>query len=362
MKAIFDVLKDNLSKYSEKYGEEIRQNKEKRAKFNQICNRIGIDPIVSKKSMWGKFSDFYNQLSVQILRICEKQREYNGGLMKVDEIVSIFNRSYPSNQITKDDVFKSVETLSKLGTGCQIVNNQYVSTVPFDLSQDQVILIKMAEKNGYVSRNLASEQGWDHGRFDLSIVGWLLPRNNLHRTASCGWTDKPRTAYQDITSQIINSLRNCGNLISMMMGTDTFNNALGADAQVHETVRLEERGDQHGESGDGEYDVPELNYDDLKFSIKSSDMSENLILFIVEKTILAFEVSRNQIFESASNKMQEDRNTLISRYIKSELDGHYGATWHVISGENYGSFFTHLKSHFAVFTFEGKWITIFKSG
>lgn len=170
MKTIFEVLKDNLARYSEKYGEEIRQNKDKRAKFNQICNRIGIDPIVSKKSMWGKFSDFYNQLSVQILRICEKQREYNGGLMKVDEIVTIFNRSYPGNQITREDVFKSVDTLSKLGTGCKIVNNQYVSTVPFDLSQDQVILIKMAENAGYVSKAVASLQGWDEGRFDISIV------------------------------------------------------------------------------------------------------------------------------------------------------------------------------------------------
>lgn len=148
----------------------------------------------------------------------------------------------------------------------------------------------------------------------------------------------------------------------MMMGTDTFNNAMGPEAPVNDTVRIDEQGDQHGESYDNEIDVPELNYDDLKFSVKSSDMSENLILFIVEKTILAFEVSRNQIFENANTQMHEDRSTLISRYIKSELDRHYGSTWHVICGENYGSFFTHLKSHFAIYTFEGKWITIFKSG
>ena len=171
MKQIFEVLKTNLSAYSEKYGEAIRLNKEKRAKFNQICNRIGIDPIVSKKSMWGKFSDFYNQLSVQILRICEKQRELNGGLMRIDELVKIFNANYPNNQITKEDVFKSVESLSKLGTGCKVINNLYISTVPFELSQDQMVLMKLAEQRGYFNKTLAKDHGWSGERFDLCVVG-----------------------------------------------------------------------------------------------------------------------------------------------------------------------------------------------
>ena len=100
MKEIFARLKSNLSQYSEKYSEEIKNNKEMRGKFNAICNRIGIDPIITKKSMWGNFSDFYNQVSVQILRICEKQREYTGGLMRIDDLVRIFNANYPKNQIT----------------------------------------------------------------------------------------------------------------------------------------------------------------------------------------------------------------------------------------------------------------------
>lgn len=170
LKQVFDTLKTNLASFSEKYGEVIRQNKDKRAKFNQICNQIGIDPIVSKKSMWGKLGDFYNQLSVQILRICEKQRELNGGLMKIDELVKIFNLNYPKNQITKEDVFKSVNNLSKLGTGCKVINSVYISTVPFELSQDQIILMKFAETSGYVNVAMAKNQGWSEDRFDLCIV------------------------------------------------------------------------------------------------------------------------------------------------------------------------------------------------
>lgn len=163
-------MKVNLAKFSEKYGEDIRQNKEKRAKFNQLCNQIGIDPIQSKKSMWGKLGDFYNQLSVQILRICEKQRELNGGLMRIEELVKIFNLNYPKNQITKEDVYKSVENLSKLGTGCKVVNGVYISTVPFELSQDQMILMKLAEQRGYVNQRIAKDNGWTEDRFEHCIV------------------------------------------------------------------------------------------------------------------------------------------------------------------------------------------------
>lgn len=147
-----------------------------------------------------------------------------------------------------------------------------------------------------------------------------------------------------------------------MMGTQTFDQALGQDAQVYDTIRVDEQGDQHGDSQADQNDIPTLDLNNLKFSVKSTDMSENMILYIVEQTILAFEISRNQLFKSQQSNLKEDRNTTISQIIKSELDRHYQASWHVICGENYGSFFTHLKSHFIIYYFEGKWITIFKSG
>jgi hypothetical protein len=97
--------------------------------------------------MWGNLGDFYNQISVQILRICEKQRELNGGLMRIDELVKIFNANYPKNQIEKDDVVKAVNSLHRLGTGCSLVG-EFISTVPFELSNDQMLLISFAEKVG----------------------------------------------------------------------------------------------------------------------------------------------------------------------------------------------------------------------
>ena len=146
-----------------------------------------------------------------------------------------------------------------------------------------------------------------------------------------------------------------------MMSTETFNKFMGPERPIGETIKVDDHGMQ-GEDINADDIAPALDLSKLKFSVKSTDMTENMILYIVEKTILAFETSRNKIFESAEISLKEDRNTLISKYIKTCMDNHYHATWHVICGENYGSFFTHLKSSFIVFVFEDKWVTIFKSG
>lgn len=49
MREIYGNLKQNMTKYSSEYESEIRNNKQIRAKFINICNKIGIDPIVSKQ-------------------------------------------------------------------------------------------------------------------------------------------------------------------------------------------------------------------------------------------------------------------------------------------------------------------------
>ena len=108
MRKIYEDLKQNLSQYSSQYEGQIRNNKDARAKFVSICNKIGIDPIVSKRSMWGMLGDFYNQISIQILRICEKTKDTNGGLIKIDDLLLIFNKTYPGNQIDRNDVIKAV--------------------------------------------------------------------------------------------------------------------------------------------------------------------------------------------------------------------------------------------------------------
>ena len=108
MKGIYKELQDNMLRYAGDYRKEISTNKEARAKFNHLCQEIGIDPVVSKKNMFGNvFGDYYNEVAVSILRLCEKTKSTNGGLIKIQDLVNIYNRTYPNNQITKDDILKA---------------------------------------------------------------------------------------------------------------------------------------------------------------------------------------------------------------------------------------------------------------
>jgi dynein light chain LC8-type len=121
-------------------------------------------------------------------------------------------------------------------------------------------------------------------------------------------------------------------------------------------VQNVQEGDQQGEG------VEEQQFDpnQLRVSVKSTDMSENMVLFVIEKTILAFEAAEYSL-ETQKEGSKLDYNTLISKFIKGEMELFYKPTWHVIVGDNYGGFFTHEEFNSVVFCMNDKWITVFKS-
>lgn len=146
------------------------------------------------------------------------------------------------------------------------------------------------------------------------------------------------------------------------MSTETFNRKMKPATEgpvPAETVQL---ADHQGVTAQADEQVPSsLDLSNLQFSVKSTDMTENTVLFVVEKTILAFEKSDKSLFESKKNGFEQDRDSLICKQLKFYMDSFYKPSWHAISGENYGSFFTHVKGSFIVFTFQGKWITLFRT-
>ena len=171
MKGIYKEVQENMLKYADTYRQEISTNKEARAKFNNLCQDMGIDPVVSKKNIFGNvFGDYYNEVAVQILRLCEKTKSTNGGLIKIADLVKIYNRTYPKNQIEQEDVVKAQEKIKNLGTGCQIIRNTFISTVPFELNPDTEKLIEIAEKQGYVTRPMIKDQlSWDMQRIEMAF-------------------------------------------------------------------------------------------------------------------------------------------------------------------------------------------------
>ena len=172
MKAIYKEVQENMLKYADTYRQEISTNKDARAKFNNLCQDMGIDPVVSKKNIFGNvFGDYYNEVAVQILRLCEKTKSTNGGLIKISELVNIYNRTYPQNTIAHEDILKALEKIKNLGHGCQIVKKNFICTVPFEQNNDSEKLIELAENNGYVSKPMVqSKYKWDTDRVELSLT------------------------------------------------------------------------------------------------------------------------------------------------------------------------------------------------
>eukprot|EP01017_Pseudomicrothorax_dubius_P005086 TRINITY_DN1119_c0_g1_i7.p1 TRINITY_DN1119_c0_g1~~TRINITY_DN1119_c0_g1_i7.p1 ORF type:complete len:203 (-),score=39.50 TRINITY_DN1119_c0_g1_i7:147-755(-) len=171
MKVIYKDFQANLSRFAEQYRNEINRNTEFREKFNRLCLEMGVDPLVSRRTMWSGlgFGEFYNQLAQKVLDICNKHRSVNGGIMKITDIITYYNRNN-REPISKYDVTAALQTMNKLGTGCSILRNEYVCTVPFSLSDDSQELMNVAEEVGYVSARVMQEKRrWEVDRFEAKI-------------------------------------------------------------------------------------------------------------------------------------------------------------------------------------------------
>lgn len=55
------------------------------------------------------------------------------------------------------------------------------------------------------------------------------------------------------------------------------------------------------------------------------------------------------------------KHTEIAAFIKKEFDAKYSPTWHVIVGENFGSYVTHETKHFVYFYLGDVAVLIWKS-
>ena len=65
--------------------------------------------------------------------------------MKISDLARIY-QAENHKQISKEDVIKALNTMRQLGTGVCLMNNQYLCTVPFALSNDVGEMLSLAEK------------------------------------------------------------------------------------------------------------------------------------------------------------------------------------------------------------------------
>jgi hypothetical protein len=101
-----------------------------------------------------------------VLDICTKSRQQNGGIMRIDDILSAYHRK-EKNSITRyesnyhrNDVVKAMEKMYVLGNA-SIIDQNYVCTVPLELDSNLSLLLELASKYGFVSAKLlAREKKW----------------------------------------------------------------------------------------------------------------------------------------------------------------------------------------------------------
>ena len=106
-------FKEKLEQFALKHKKDINKNPQLRQEFNQMCAKIGVDPLASKspikmrldaifislflahKGFWAKLlgvGDFYYELAIQIVDISLKTREINGGLISIREVLQRLNK------------------------------------------------------------------------------------------------------------------------------------------------------------------------------------------------------------------------------------------------------------------------------
>lgn len=189
MKSQMATFKEHLESFAVKYKDEIRKDPEFRAKFQQMCAHIGVDPLASNKNKWSELlglGDFYYELGIQVIEACiflrSQPRYGGGGLVDLNAVYQrvIERRSKLVDTPTKEDIEVAIKKLNCLGGGWAIVSiggHRYVRCVPSELSTDgNVVLDYASKKGGYFcqSQALKDIEGWSKVQLNQAVQGLVL--------------------------------------------------------------------------------------------------------------------------------------------------------------------------------------------
>lgn len=164
-----DTFRKQLELFAAKHKSEIRKNAQFRGHFQQMCARIGVDPLASSKGFWAQalgVGDFYYELGVQIIEICLATRDRNGGLLNFDELRKrVLATSGKTRQdVSEDDLARAIKKLRILGSGFSIIpvgGRRLVQSVPGELNMDHTTVLQKAEPTAYTSIGaMVKDLGW----------------------------------------------------------------------------------------------------------------------------------------------------------------------------------------------------------
>ena len=185
MKERLDIFRQSLEEFAKKHKKEINKNAEFRHQFQQMCSKIGVDPLASNKGFWAELlgvGDFYFELGVQIIEICLQTRNQNGGLMELDELTQHLRKKrnkyskQKDYEITTEDIKRSIKHLKSLGNGFQLVmvaGRYYVQSVPCEMNSDQTAILGSVSARkgmeGMTVEDFAKDLCWTRERVEQAL-------------------------------------------------------------------------------------------------------------------------------------------------------------------------------------------------
>lgn len=153
MKTQIDNFSVKLSEFATKHKDEIKLNPEFRREFYMMCTEMGVDPLASR-SVWSNslnLAEFYYELAIQIVTISIAIREKKGVLIDLDELKKYLTSLRKKDDITEMDITKSIESVSELKCGFQMVTfsnkKKAVITIPIQISNDSNLVMEVALEN-----------------------------------------------------------------------------------------------------------------------------------------------------------------------------------------------------------------------
>ncbi|KAL9641755.1 hypothetical protein ABK040_015738 [Willaertia magna] len=186
MKERLDIFRQSLEEFAKKHKKDINKNPEFRHQFQQMCSKIGVDPLASNKGFWAELlgvGDFYYELGIQIIEVCLQTKNQNGGLIELDELTQRVKRkrnkfTQKEYEITLEDIQRSIKNLKVLGNGFKLLTNvgnkNYVQSVPCELNADQTSLLGIVSSKkeglqGMTVQDFEKELNWSKERVESAL-------------------------------------------------------------------------------------------------------------------------------------------------------------------------------------------------
>ncbi len=121
-----ETFKTNLQEFAFKYKDEIKRNSEFRKQFQDMCAHVGVDPLASSKGFFAEMlgvGDYYYELAVQIIEICNSMQERTGGLIYLDQIHERIQkvRSRFVSDVSLDDCRRAIKKLDIFGNAFTLI-------------------------------------------------------------------------------------------------------------------------------------------------------------------------------------------------------------------------------------------------